>query len=127
MLILDEMADDYENLYQIKMGVLRAGMNCGLTIAPPEIASALADLLADGFVQAYRLYPSPVREIPNSIPVANLADEVLTVRTYSDQKSNDFYYFPTSKGREFHQNGEWPFDEEGQLLYPIEDHTGGIR
>src|SRR5689334_12866290 len=74
MLILDEMADDYENLYQIKMGVLRAGMDCGLTIAPPEIASALADLLADGFVQAYRLYPSPVREIPNSIPVANLAD-----------------------------------------------------
>jgi hypothetical protein len=121
LLVLDEVADDYENFYEIKTEVVAAGVDCGLKIEPAEIAGALVDLLADGFVKAYRLYPGPVQEVPSSAAAASLPSEALTVCSYSDQRPGDRYYLPTPKGRELHQNAEWPLDDEGRLVCPIED------
>jgi hypothetical protein len=120
-LVLNEVGDDYENFYQIKTEVMKVGTSSGLGIEPAEIAAALVDLLATGMVRAYRLYPSPIEEVPNSVAIARLPVDALTVLKYSDQKTSDYYYLQTPKGREFHQGAAWPFDEDGRLLCAIEN------
>ena len=45
-IVLNEISDDYENLYQITKQVRRTSSDCGMTVSLQEILQALADLVA---------------------------------------------------------------------------------
>jgi hypothetical protein len=106
ILILNDVADDYENLEHVTAEVARVAAINRLRIDREEVCIELSNLIAYGLIGAYRLSASSINEVAAVTAAASLGD---------------YYYWQTPKGRAAHQNVEWPFDDEGRLLSGIED------
>jgi len=103
MFVLDVIADDYENLEQIRKEVNSFGARSGLTIGSDEILEGLISLIEDGLAKAYRLSQTePVEAIEGQPPPAAM---------------EDYYFWVTKKGRELQTSEyeDWPFEETGAL------------
>jgi hypothetical protein len=104
MLVLNEIADDYENFTRIFEGSAREGRRCGVVALPADIVRALSELVVSGLAGKFRLSPTqPAREAPDVSPEDALSD-------------HSIYFLITRRGREvLDDDALWPFDEHGQI------------
>lgn len=100
--VLNEVADDYENLEKIYSEVSSLGSRCGLSLPRGEIKQALVDLIEARLVKAYRLTTNSVEEF-DGVPEA--------------ERMDDSYFWITPRGKDLLvSDGDWwPFDDEGSL------------
>jgi hypothetical protein len=105
LLVLTEIADDYEEPGHIYENVAKEAKLCGMAIEPSEILKILVDLIESGEAKAYRL-----------LPVKGPAGEVQGVPSLDEL--GDYYFWITKKGLEARSSSadNWPFDGEGELL-----------
>jgi hypothetical protein len=108
ILVLDVVADDYEDFAKI---VSEVSQMCGaleFEITRSEVFRALEDLIRLGLIKAYFLSPwtSPM-DVPG-IP--------------SRERLPELHFLQTEKGRQAHDFNcsRWPLDECGALLEPLE-------
>jgi hypothetical protein len=103
LLILGEIADDYEGLDHIASHVITRAQLCGLSVSPEEVHGLLTDVLRSGFASAYDVSVDP--------PVQVSAKEVIG-------HLQGYYFWATEEGKRWFRSSwaEWPFDEEGQLV-----------
>lgn len=108
-MVLDEVADDYENVDQIILPfVARECAKLGLTVHRWDIVDALALLVENGLVKAYRLSSSA----PTTQPLVGMPSlEVI-------EEYFETYFYITKPGREVDlaDDSWWPFDDEGQPI-----------
>ena len=104
MLVLNEIADDYEEPVHIHELLVRVAKQCGMTICPLDVRLALIDLIKPGWAKAYiHLTKQPfITEVPGA-PTPEQAD--------------DYYYLITERGREVLGAFDgWPFNDDGEFL-----------
>jgi hypothetical protein len=102
LLVLNAIADDYEEPRHIFETIIGPSELCGVPIQPKDVDTVLVQLVEMGLASAYELTPTaPAVEI-QGVP---RLDQV-----------NRYYFFITKRGREVHATLNWPFDEEGALL-----------
>ena len=102
MFVLNEIADDYENLEKIIAEVTDLGTCSGLSIEKCEILRELVGLIESGLARAFNLSTVPIQKIEGVPPF----DEM-----------KDYYFWVTDKGMELQlsdHNG-WPFDDDLHL------------
>jgi hypothetical protein len=93
MFVLNEIADDYENLHQITKQVTPLGSACGLTIETSEILQALRDLTTANLARAYRF-----------VPPSNATEEILGMPPTDEigspdvSRREDVFFLVTEKG-----------------------------
>jgi len=98
MLVLNEIADDYEEPKHLHEQLASLAERCGMTIQPLDVRHALIDLVRIGWAKAYRLsQKEPVEEVRGT-PSAELAE--------------DYYYWITDKGRQVQSC----FDDTGEII-----------
>ena len=106
-MVLDWMADDYENVDQIIFPTVAkvCAEEYGLTIERPEVVSALAGLIADGLAKAYLLSGrEPFATELQGMPSLDVVEE--------DFKT---YFYPTKKGIDIIQAlDDWPWPYDGR-------------
>jgi hypothetical protein len=111
-LVLNSIADDYENVDQIILREVAGNAGkCGLAVERPEVVEALAGLIEEGLAKAYILSGDSrdpfAGELPG-MPPMDVVEEYF--RTY---------FYITKKGLDHHSlhrsDGTWPFDDEGDL------------
>ena len=108
LLVLDSIADDYENVDQIILGEVGEQLaKMGMTIKRQEIVNALGGLIQDGLAKAYLLSArEPYSTELQGMPSLEVVEE-------------DFqtYFYITKKGVDVLLDGriEWPFDDEGNV------------
>jgi hypothetical protein len=103
MLVLNEIADDYEEPVHVREQLASVAERCGMVIEPVDVRHALIDLVELGWAKAYRLSPrDPVEEVQGAPAI---------------ERAEDYYYWITEKGREVQGsfNG-WPFDDDGNMI-----------
>jgi len=109
MFVLNEIADDYENLHQITKQVTPLASACGLTIETSEILQALRDLTTSDLARAYRFVPpsNATEEIRGMPPV----DEIGLADV---SRRDDVFFWVTEKGARLTlaDNPDWPFDDD---------------
>jgi hypothetical protein len=112
MLVLNEIADDYENLHQITKQVTPAGSACGLTIETSEILHALRELITADLARAYRL--STMSRTAEEIQGMPRAHEI---GSPDGSMVSDVFFWVTEKGRQLVLSGnpDWPFDDNNVL------------
>lgn len=102
MLVLNEIADDYEASAHIQERVSDLGRECELLIDAADVNLALLDLVKSGWAKAYDLWKEP-------------REELQVVPKF--EQIGEHYYWITPQGREVLSAFEgWPFDDEGALL-----------
>ena len=107
-LVLNEIADDYENIDQVVLrGVATVGANLGWAIERSEVVATLGSLIEDGLAKAYILsgrkpYATEIEGVPSL--------EVV-------EKDFKTYFYITKKGMDLHLSDDtwWPFDDDGNL------------
>jgi hypothetical protein len=103
LLILDVIADDYENLAKIVEELNGFASRCGLSLEHSEVSDALRGLIDAGLAKPYRL--SQTHE-----------DVDREVRPNEVTELSDYYFWITDKGRLLHERDDWwPFNEQGLL------------
>jgi len=104
LLVLTEIADDYEEPEHIYENVAAEAKLCGMTIQPLEVMRILVELIEGGLARAYRLSGIAPAELIQGAPEL---DEL-----------HGYYFRITKKGLEVHSSvaDQWPFDGEGDLL-----------
>jgi hypothetical protein len=109
-LVLNSIADDYENLEQITKQVASISADCGMTIPPSEILEALGDLVGAGLAKAYQLSSNEPEEICGMPSANEIGSPFLTTE-------NDIYFWVTKKGMDLQLSPckDWPFDENNLL------------
>src|SRR5438270_3038149 len=85
MLVLDTIADDYENFEKITDEVKRMADQAGLYTNAGEIQGAVIDLSEMGLAKVYRLSPNDRTEELDGIPPLNEID--------------DYYFWTTGEGK----------------------------
>jgi hypothetical protein len=70
-LVMDAIADDYEDLNMVIGEVTEWAKERGVTVAPVDVSDNLRKLVELGLAKAYRLSP---RSLPEEIGVENLGD-----------------------------------------------------
>ncbi len=90
-LVLNSMADDYEDFRTVLDEVTYWGSRRGLQLTRNEVQQALENVLAAGLAQAYVLSPHP----PHTTPVS-----------YATEKLRELYFFLTPTGKEIVKNLE---------------------
>ena len=88
-LVLNSVADDYEDFRIILDEVTYWGSQRGIQLTRDEVEMALLDLLSTGHVQAYELSSVP----PHSTPVS-----------FTAERARDLYYYLTPTGRKILRN-----------------------
>ena len=108
-IVLNEIADDYENLYQITKQVGRRSSDCGMTVSVAEILQALNHLVTTNLARAYRL-SNGVEGIDGMPP----ADEI---GSPDEPDVNDVFFWITKKGMtlQLADYPDWPFDDNNVL------------
>jgi len=102
MLVLNEIADDYEEPSHIYERLEDLGRKCGMVIQPLDVKRALVDLVESGWAGAYDLWRKPVEELRAPPP---------------PERVDEYYYLITQRGREAQSSFEaWPFDDTGAIL-----------
>lgn len=102
MLVLNEIADDYEEPDHVHERLAKRTRQFGLHIDLTEVNRALIDLVRLGWAKAYDLWKQPPEEFPAALDVENVGD---------------YYYWITAPGLEAHSSFEnWPFGEEGEIV-----------
>jgi hypothetical protein len=102
MLVLDVVANDYEEVEKIETDVRELAMGCGIALQSIEVLAALRDLVEAGLVKAYRFLPGAQKyEEIHGLPPEN--------------EFRDCWFWITSKGKLQIEasDGLWPFDEDG--------------
>lgn len=109
MFVLNQIADDYENLHQITKQVTPLASACGLTIETSEILHALRDLVTADLARAYRFLPpaNTTEEIRGMPPADEIGSPDVSMR-------EDVFFWVTPKGRELvlADSPDWPFDDD---------------
>jgi hypothetical protein len=97
-MVLDQICDGYECLYQITIQLAMLTSRCGLTIETPEVLAALGDLIADGLARAEGIDGMPPIEEIGSPHELGL---------------DDVYFGITDKGMQLQLSDypDWPFDD----------------
>jgi hypothetical protein len=108
MFVLNEIADDYENLHQVAKQVASLSSDCGLTIETHEILEALGDLIANDLASAYRLSSTSTAEKLYGMPPAD------QIGSPDESMMGDIYFWVTEKGRQLvrSRSPDWPFDDD---------------
>lgn len=103
MLVLDTIADDYENFEKIADEVKRMADRAGLYTNVGEIQGAVIDLIEMGLAKAYRLSPNSPTEEFYGIPPLNEID--------------DYFFWTTDEGKRIQESEleGWPFDKNGAV------------
>lgn len=107
-MVLNEICDDWECLYQITIQLAMLTSRCGLTIETPEVLAALGDLIADGFAKACRL--SNGEKFDAMPPIEEIGSP-------HELGLDDVYFGITDKGMQVQLSDypDWPFDEDNVL------------
>ena len=101
LLVLNEIADDYEEPEYIHGRLAGLGPHCGLPIELPDVRQALLDLVGLGCAKAYNLWRNPAEGLRGVPPL---------------ERVDEYYYWITDQGRVVHSSfNSWPFDEEGKI------------
>jgi SAM-dependent methyltransferase len=103
MLVVNEIADDYEEIVHVTENVSRDGAKCGLTITRADVERAFLEAVEMGLAKAYRLTVSPLEEI-QGVPTVDQIEEL--------------YFYCTIAGFDFIlyvRDEDWPFDDEHEL------------
>jgi len=99
MLVLNEIADDFEEPDHIRGRLSELGSDCGLAVDPSDVNHALVDLVKLGWAKAYDLWKEPREEL-QAVPGL--------------EEVGKYYYWITPEGRHIQSSFEgWPFDDEG--------------
>jgi hypothetical protein len=100
--VLNEIADDYEELGKLYAEVADLGTRSGLPIEKFEILQELILLIESGLASAFILTTVPVQQIQGVPPL---------------DKVEDYYFLVTDKGMELQLSDDswWPFDDDFQL------------
>lgn len=101
-MVLNEICDGYECLYQITIQLAISTSRCGLTIETPEVLAALGDLISGGLARAEGIEGMPPIEEIGSPHELGL---------------DDVYFRITDKGMQLHlaDYPDWPFDDDDVL------------
>ena len=102
LLILLEIADDFEEPAHLYDRLSERFASWKITINPEEIRTSLKELVASGLASAYWLGPGPQLKLDGFPP----EDEV-----------QNYYFRITDEGRRIIPvwRDEWPFDDVGDL------------
>ena len=104
MLVLDVIADDYENLDMVTAEVEKSSSRCGLSVRPDEVRLALVTLIETGLAKAFRLYAT-----------MQPPDEIEGVPPPGDMDNCYFWITPEGMKIQLSDYDSWPFDELGRL------------
>lgn len=109
MIVLNEISDDYENLYQIKKQVRRTSSDCGMTVSLDEILQALTDFVAAKLAKAYRL--------SNGVEGIDGMPSAAEIGSPDEPGVEDAFFWITKKGMKLQlaDHPDWPFDLDNQL------------
>jgi hypothetical protein len=104
LLVLAQIADDYEEMDHIYEMVCERANRCGIVARMDDIGALLIELVASGLAGAYRLSTK-------SPPI-----EIMPPLRPEDLK--EYYFWVTPKGVELFQSSrdQLPFDEEDELV-----------
>jgi hypothetical protein len=108
-IVLNEISDDYENLYQITKQVRRTSSDCGMTVSLQEILQALADLVAAKLAKAYRL--------SNGVEGIDGMPSAEEIGSPDEPAVEDAFFWITKKGMKLQlaDYPDWPFDQNNVL------------
>ena len=108
LFILDDIADDYEEIEHITGNVTALAQKCGLTVSSGEVREELMNLIDAGFAKAYRFTG---RHLPEDIRGRPLPEEL------EETATGYVYFWITESGRELHGSRDdwWPFDDDDSL------------
>jgi hypothetical protein len=112
MLVLNSIADDYENLEQIAKDVTRMSTECGVSVSTDEILNGLSDLIESNLATAYRFDRFRDRWIEfKSMP------ERSEIGSPRETNINDAWFWVTERGKEMviAHGPDWPFDDDDKL------------
>ncbi len=103
LLILNGVADDYHNLWEILDDTGELAVQCGLKVQPSEVRAELMSLIEGGLVKSWRLSPIP--------PFVEAAAGV------SPDGADSHYFLITDEGIQVLKSlaGSWPFDEDDRV------------
>jgi hypothetical protein len=104
-MIMDATCEDYEDLEMICKVVERDTARCGMPVGRADILGALAAVVRNGLVMAYRFVGEPLGEVQGLPPIEEM------------EIPHTIYFHLTPKGMEVQVTpvDDWPFDGQGNF------------